>query len=169
MNYEAPLRTHQMFRFTSVWDQRFSHWKVEKYTVCSVHLICNTQSGCPPIPSPQVTKHCFWHLSYPNRVHKSSWTWTTHTGSKNLQLLWLPSFSWIVIRPRQSQVWWSGFGHGAPIVFREQLMPTSDWLNFEVESNFPLTHQTGQDTKNPGTDFWAGGGGCEAGRWVAPV
>ena len=27
----------------------------------------------PPLPPPLVTKHCFWHLSYHARFHKSSW------------------------------------------------------------------------------------------------
>ena len=68
--------TQNLFRRTSVWDPRMALLKItQTWSLCTSVSF----SVCTPPLRPQVTKHCFWHLSYPTRFHKSYWTGNTQS------------------------------------------------------------------------------------------
>ena len=84
-------------------------------------------SVCTPPLRPQVTKHCFWHLSYPTRFHKSYWTGNTQSlkiyffcGRHCNALLVL--FKNLDQTRTISALVTSGFGVGTPIVFKDRLL-----------------------------------------------
>ena len=118
---------------------------------------------CPPL-SPSsllVTKHCFWHLSYPDRFHKSS---RTGKLTKSESLL-LPLFSSYESWSEQSNLS-SGLGLDLDL----PLFPESSWFQhrppdcFPFESNisYEQSAKIGFERKRPGRDLW----GRQVWGWV---